>query len=171
MAEKLTRLPCDALSAESGLISSATFKKPSDFKTTYFQKSLYPEKENLAGNIPTPKQLSKSHTLTDFLFRNPDEIKKINGLSTSLCDENKEPKYGLGKLRAFLRRFGGFPEDMRGPIWGYLLRLPVKQRAYEQLKFLGEFKGGDTREEENHVKSIRDELDKWKSRWNPKREW
>lgn len=169
--EKLIRLPCDALSRDSGLISTSTFKKSSQFKSKFFHKSLHPEKENQKQNFLKKNSLPKQTKLVDFLFSNPQKIKKKNGLTSALCDENKEPQYGLSKLRAFLRRFGGFPDETRGAIWGYLLGLPGKKRAYEQLKFLGEYKGKSNFEEEKHLKSIRAQLDQWKSQWNPKKEW
>jgi hypothetical protein len=178
----IDKLPCDDLARTTGIISGDTFKKVSKFKIEYFQKARdevqkknfiskeMSDKENIKmTNQEVGKQefLSTAGSLFDW-----KPINKLNGLNGSLCNENNPPKFGLVKLKRFLRKYGAFPNDMRLAIWGYLLNIPLKKNAFDQLKFLGEYDPTKSEtlgfDSSNHTESLRSELLQWKSKWNLK---
>lgn len=58
---------------------------------------------------------------------------------------------------------------MRESIWSYLLSLPGKQIAYQQLKFLGEYKPENNKKQlliNDNCSSLKHEVLNWKSKWN-----
>jgi hypothetical protein len=178
----VNKLPCDDLARTTGIISGDTFKKVSKFKIDYFQKARDEVQKN---KFISPKSndkenrnlLNKSNSdgdkflETSKLIFNWNPVDKLNGLNGSLCNENNPPKFGLVKLKRFLRKYGAFPDDMRLAIWGYLLNIPLKKNAFDQLKFLGEYDPQKSDTLENSTKrneSLRSELLQWKSKWNLK---
>ena len=187
---EITKLPCDDLAKMTGIIHGNTFKKVSKFKTEYFQKaretlqktSLNSQTINNENQNPNIKSALKKMTETfkgtkTDSTNNPESslfnwspVNKQNGLPSSLCNEQNPPKFGLHKLKNFLKKYGVFPDDMRLAIWGYLLNIPLKKHAYDQLKFLGEFKPNALNtfqsEASSQSESLKSEIVKWKSKWN-----
>jgi hypothetical protein len=187
-----TKLPSDDLARLSGIVTGNTFKKVSKFKTEYFEKAR--ESLKISGQLPNqknnenqdPNLQNNKNGFPEKSLKDEDLVgtgtqlagtlftwaptEKLNGVVGSLCDQNRPPKFGLIKLKNFLRKYGGFPDEMRLAIWGYLLSIPKKKNAFEQLKFLGEYKGQDASLQDtgknSFNESLKGEILKWKSKWN-----
>lgn len=187
----VSRLPCDDLARTSGIIRSANFKKVSKFKIDYFQKARDVIQKDIFAGQSNENQDPNGHSTSDRLaiLRKPKPdtaqdsglgkslfdwkpVMRLNGLNCSLCDEASPPKFGLAKLKNFLRKYGAFPDDMRLAIWGYLVNIPLKKNAFDQLKFLGEYVPHATNpldlDSQSKTESLKNEILKWKSKWNLK---
>lgn len=188
---QVSKLPCDDLARTSGIVQDASFKKVSKFKIEYFHKARdLIQKDSLAKNsnenrnpnkLKIANQLAhlskeKNNTKTNSglgksLF-DWKPVARLNGLHSSLCNESSPPKFGLVKLKNFLRKYGAFPDDMRLAIWGYLVDIPLKKNAFDQLKFLGEYTQENSHSLDSEVQkkteSLKTEILNWKSKWNLK---
>lgn len=188
---EVVKMPCDDIARMTGIVNGNTFKKVSKFQTEYFHKAREALKnsalkesnnENInPGNSKIISDLTKKMTMDSSKETNGlpieklftwEPVAKLNGVHGSLCEESKPPKFGLVKLKNFLRKYGAFPDDMRLAIWGYLLNIPLKKNAFEQMKFLGEYNPEKTQaldsKSSSYNESLKSEILKWKSKWNLK---